>query len=203
MVDITELSLSDKVKIAEYIKQDNLDEVNKKVKEVNVKNTFYSKYVKRILDIIIASICLLITLPINIVIAIITYFDVGRPILFKQQRIGKDEKKFIIYKFRNMTNEVVYVCHSINNKNVRGSELKILRKISALVLSLAAVISMSAVSNAFAKDISPSLSAGIVATSGGRLNVRSSPSTSGTRLIQLINHTEVILLEKSGGWWYI
>lgn len=28
-----------------------------------------------------------------------------------------------------MTNEVVYVCHSINNKNVRGSELEILRKV--------------------------------------------------------------------------
>ena len=81
--------------------------------------------------------------------------------------------------------------------------MKILRKISALVLSLAAVITMSAVSNSFSEDISPSLSAGKVATSGGRLNVRSSPSTSGTRLIQLINHTEVILLEKSGGWWYI
>lgn len=27
-----------------------------------------------------------------------------------------------------MTNEIVYVCNSINNKNVRGSELKILRK---------------------------------------------------------------------------
>lgn len=106
MQDITRLSLDDKSEIAEYIKRDNLKIVNEKVRTVNVKNTIYTRYIKRVFDIIIAIIMLIITLPINFVIAVITYFDVGSPILFRQQRIGKNEKKFYIYKFRNMTNEV-------------------------------------------------------------------------------------------------
>lgn len=105
MQDITELSLSDKNEIASYIKRDTLEHVNKKVQKANVKKSFYTRYGKRFFDIIIGLIGCLITLPVNLIIAVVTFFDVGRPIIFKQQRIGKDEKKFTIYKFRNMTND--------------------------------------------------------------------------------------------------
>ena len=105
MQDITELSMSQKAEIAEYIKRDNLETVNRKIQHVCVKNSFYTRYGKRMMDILISVIAIIITLPINLVIAVITYFDVGIPILFRQQRVGKDEKKFTIYKFRNMTNE--------------------------------------------------------------------------------------------------
>ncbi len=105
MQDITRLSGTAKEEIARYIKRDNLDAVNKIVKEVHVKNTFYTRYGKRLLDILVSLVALIITLPINLLLAIITFFDVGQPIMFKQERLGKDEKKFIMYKFRNMTNE--------------------------------------------------------------------------------------------------
>lgn len=105
MQDITGLSLSEKAEIAGYIKRDNLGIVNAKLQKVKIKNSFYTRYGKRFLDIFISLIGLIVSLPINSVIAIMTFFDVGRPIIFKQQRIGKDEKKFTIYKFRNMTNE--------------------------------------------------------------------------------------------------
>lgn len=105
MQDISPLSLTAKAEIAEYIKQDTLDAVNVLVSEAKVKDTFYTRYGKRIVDIVIGLIGFAVSLPFNIVIAIITFFDLGRPIIFKQQRIGRNEKKFIIYKFRNMTNE--------------------------------------------------------------------------------------------------
>ena len=104
MQDISPLSLSDKSEIAEYIKRDNLVIVNEKVQKVHVRNSFYTKYGKRVFDFCIALIGFIIALPINMIIAAVTFFDVGRPILFKQSRIGKNEKRFIIYKFRNMTN---------------------------------------------------------------------------------------------------
>lgn len=105
MQDISKLSKPDKEEIAGYIKRDTLLFVNKYVKEVHPKNSFYVKYGKRVCDIIISSVALFITLPINFLIGIITFLDVGRPIFFIQQRIGKDGKTFNIVKFRNMTNE--------------------------------------------------------------------------------------------------
>lgn len=103
--DIRKLSLEAKTEIAEYIKRDNLEYVNAHAQPVYVKDTFYTRHGKRIFDFIIGLLGFIIFLPFNIIIAIVTLFDVGRPIIFKQQRIGKNEKKFTIYKFRNMTNE--------------------------------------------------------------------------------------------------
>lgn len=105
MQDISALSLTEKNEIASYIMRDNLDIVNKKVRVSSAKNTFYTKYGKRFLDIILSLAVLIVTIPINLIIAIVTFFDVGTPILFKQTRLGKDMKKFTICKFRNMTNE--------------------------------------------------------------------------------------------------
>ena len=73
--------------------------------EIVLPNTFYVRFGKRLLDILFAGIACLVFLPINLLIAIITFFDVGRPIFFKQVRVGKNGKLFSLMKFRNMTNE--------------------------------------------------------------------------------------------------
>ena len=104
MKDISQLFHSQQEEIAGYIKRDNLETVNKNVVEIIPKETFYTKYGKRILDIIISLLAIIITLPINLTIAVVTYFDVGSPIIFSQERMGKDERIFVLYKFRNMTN---------------------------------------------------------------------------------------------------
>lgn len=104
MVDITKLTLAEKVEIASYIQEDNLETVNQKVVPVVPRVSFYTKYVKRLLDLLIGLIAFIISAPFNLIIGIVTIFDVGFPIIFKQKRIGKDKKEFTIYKFRNMTN---------------------------------------------------------------------------------------------------
>lgn len=105
MQDISGLASDYKTEIAEYIKRDNLELVNQKVPVVHVKKSFYTQYGKRALDIVLSLVALIVTAPINAIIAIITFFDVGRPLIFKQYRMGMNKKKFTIYKFRNMTNE--------------------------------------------------------------------------------------------------
>lgn len=98
------LPFEEKIAIAEEIKRDNLDQVNQQNGPVEARRTFYSVYVKRFLDIVISGIALVVALPINLVLLVGTYFDVGRPILFHQKRIGRNGTVFVMSKFRNMIN---------------------------------------------------------------------------------------------------
>lgn len=91
--------------IARMAAEDNLARVNASSMAVKPKRSFYSRFVKRGLDILLAIPCVIITLPINAVLGVLTYFDVGSPVLFKQTRLGKDDRTFNLAKFRNMTNE--------------------------------------------------------------------------------------------------
>jgi lipopolysaccharide/colanic/teichoic acid biosynthesis glycosyltransferase len=104
LMEKKELTKAMRWKIADYMAKDRLDEINKKVEEVKVKDTIYTRYIKRIIDIIISLIACIVTLPINLIIGVITFFDVGKPIFFTQERLGKDGKIFRIIKFRNMRN---------------------------------------------------------------------------------------------------
>lgn len=62
----------------------------------------YSRYIKRILDLSLALIALIVlAIPMAIVAAAIKLDSAG-PVIFKQKRIGKNGKVFEIYKFRSM-----------------------------------------------------------------------------------------------------
>ena len=65
----------------------------------------YAKYIKRILDFILSLIALIVLSPVLLVVAILVRIKLGSPIIFKQQRPGKDEKIFTLYKFRTMTDK--------------------------------------------------------------------------------------------------
>lgn len=65
----------------------------------------YAKYIKRILDFILSLIAFIILSPVMIVIYILVRIKLGKPAIFKQQRPGKDEKIFTLYKFRTMTDD--------------------------------------------------------------------------------------------------
>lgn len=60
---------------------------------------------KRILDLSFSSFGLVIASPLILGTSIIVSRKIGKPILFKQTRVGKDNELFDLYKFRTMTNE--------------------------------------------------------------------------------------------------
>ena len=65
----------------------------------------YRLYFKRLLDIIISLIALIILSPLLLVLTILVRNKLGSPVLFKQQRPGLNEKIFTLYKFRTMTDK--------------------------------------------------------------------------------------------------
>ena len=65
----------------------------------------YKKYIKRILDIILSLIAIIVTLPIFLIVGILILIFIGQPAIFRQKRPGKNEKIFTMYKFRTMTNK--------------------------------------------------------------------------------------------------
>lgn len=92
-------------RVAELLKEKYLQKKNESSLPAHPKDTFYTRYGKRICDILIAFPAFIILLPLNVIFGVCTYFDVGRPIFYKQTRVGKNEKKFNLVKFRNMNND--------------------------------------------------------------------------------------------------
>jgi putative colanic acid biosynthesis UDP-glucose lipid carrier transferase len=66
-------------------------------------------------DKVISIIALLLLTPLLLIIAIFVYLDLGRPIIFKQKRVGLNGKVFEIYKFRSMK-------HSNSSKVLQAHE---------------------------------------------------------------------------------
>lgn len=67
------------------------------------KAGFYEKFIKRLIDIICSLCGLIILSPVILVLAVLVRTKLGSPVLFTQDRPGKDEKVFKLYKFRTMT----------------------------------------------------------------------------------------------------
>lgn len=65
----------------------------------------YEKYIKRILDFVLALSALIVLSPVLLIIAILVKCNLGSPIIFRQERVGKDERIFTMYKFRTMSNK--------------------------------------------------------------------------------------------------
>lgn len=65
----------------------------------------YEKYIKRPLDCALATGAMIILSPVMGATAILVRNKLGSPVLFTQERPGKDEKIFKLYKFRTMTDE--------------------------------------------------------------------------------------------------
>lgn len=64
---------------------------------------FYEKFVKRFLDILLSGMALIILFPLFLVTAILVRVKLGSPVIFCQERPGKDEKIFKLHKFRSMS----------------------------------------------------------------------------------------------------
>lgn len=90
----------------------------------------YAKYIKRILDFLLSLIAFIVLMPIMIVIYLLVRVKLGKPAIFKQERPGKDEKIFTLYKFRTMTNEKDEKGKLLSNERRLTKFGKILRKTS-------------------------------------------------------------------------
>lgn len=91
----------------------------------------YRKYVKRVLDFLIALVVGIITLPITLIVAVIIKLDSKGPIIFKQERTGYKGKNFNAYKFRTMKVET----HDKTGRELTHDERctkvgKVIRKLS-------------------------------------------------------------------------
>jgi len=74
---------------------------------------------KRSLDLVVGSLCLLLTAPLVILIALCVRITMGSPILFRQLRPGLGGHLFVIHKFRSM--------RMANDSGDRGDEYRITR----------------------------------------------------------------------------
>jgi exopolysaccharide biosynthesis polyprenyl glycosylphosphotransferase len=64
-----------------------------------------SEVIKRLVDIFVSSVALLLFSPLILVIMVLIKIGSKGPVLFKQERVGKDGKIFSLYKFRSMTKD--------------------------------------------------------------------------------------------------
>ena len=62
----------------------------------------YRRFLKRMIDFLLALVGTMVLLPVFLVFAVVIYVDDPGPILFKQKRVGKDKEIFWMHKFRSM-----------------------------------------------------------------------------------------------------
>lgn len=69
------------------------------------KQGIYARYIKRILDVLLSGCTLVVLSPVLLIVAVLVRIKLGSPVIFCQQRPGKGEKIFKMYKFRSMTDQ--------------------------------------------------------------------------------------------------
>ncbi len=80
------------------------------------------RFIKRISDILISAAAIIILAPVWVVIAILIKINSRGGVLFKQERVGMDGRKFLCYKFRTMHSNADEALHrEAYQKNIEGS----------------------------------------------------------------------------------
>ena len=69
------------------------------------KQGFYEKYVKLPQDICLAAVGLIVLIPVLLIVAILIRVKLGTPVIFRQERAGKNGRPYYMYKFRSMSDE--------------------------------------------------------------------------------------------------
>lgn len=65
----------------------------------------YRKWLKRLIDLTVAALILVVGSPLWLLVALLVRLKLGSPILFKQTRIGRNHQPFQLLKFRTMTDQ--------------------------------------------------------------------------------------------------
>jgi exopolysaccharide biosynthesis polyprenyl glycosylphosphotransferase len=72
---------------------------------------------KRVIDLVLGSIAMLVALPVMGVVAVAIRLEDGLPVLYRQARLGKDGKPFTMYKFRSMVMRAEEQRHELEDLN--------------------------------------------------------------------------------------
>ena len=79
------------------------------------------RFIKRLFDILISAAVLLLLFPVLLLLSIFIKLDSKGAILFKQERVGMDGRKFLCYKFRTMKADADEAIHrEAYRKNIKG-----------------------------------------------------------------------------------
>ncbi len=70
--------------------------------EKSHRKGFYEIFVKRLVDVVVSTLALIVLSPVLCIIALLVKLKLGSPVLFTQERPGLDGKIFKMYKFRTM-----------------------------------------------------------------------------------------------------
>lgn len=87
---------------AEQLKKRNLAKANEADADIRAPRGIYARFGKRAMDVVLSGLALVMLAPVNGVLALLTWRDVGSPILFRQERTGRGLGTFRLVKFRNM-----------------------------------------------------------------------------------------------------
>ena len=79
----------------------------------------YERYVKRVLDILISAVSLIVLSPLLLLIAIAIKLDSRGPVIFSQKRYGRNKELFDIYKFRTMRTDTP---HDVPTNDLKGAK---------------------------------------------------------------------------------
>ncbi len=78
---------------------------------------------KRVLDLTLAPLALLVALPVLLIVAMLVKREDGGPVIFRQQRIGKDGEEFTLFKFRSMAVDAETRLSQLAGQNERSGPL--------------------------------------------------------------------------------
>lgn len=92
----------------------------------------YKAFIKRLVDIFLSFIGMIVLIPIFIIIGLVIYIDDPGPVFFKQKRVGKDKSIFWLHKFRSMKVKTPDIpTHMLDNPEQYITRVgKIIRKLS-------------------------------------------------------------------------
>lgn len=76
----------------------------------NKKKRLFYRFIKRAFDIVVSFLMLIVLLPLMLIISIVIKCDSKGSVIFKQERMGKNGKKFHCYKFRSMRTDAPSDC---------------------------------------------------------------------------------------------
>lgn len=100
----------------------------------NQKKRLFYRFMKRSFDIILSAVSLVVLLPLMLILAIAIKCESDGPVIFKQDRMGKDGKIFRCYKFRSMRIDAPKDCATSRLEHSEDYQTKVGRVLRRLSL---------------------------------------------------------------------